>query len=85
MAQMERKLANRHERRREQYFERRGKSPAEFCATWNVSRSTFEEWKRRGIGPALIQPIKGGRIIISEDAEREWAAKATTLAAAIAG
>jgi hypothetical protein len=54
---------------------RLGKSPAQFCEAYGISRSTFEEWRRRGLGPAELQPIPGGRIIISEQAEREWLAK----------
>jgi hypothetical protein len=60
---------------------RLGKSPTEFCAAYGISRSTFEEWRRRGLGPAELQPIPGGRIIISAAAEAEWLAKRSTLAA----
>jgi hypothetical protein len=62
---------------------RAGKSPAEFCAAYGISRSTFEDWRRRGLGPAELQPIPGGRIIITEEAETAWKAKATSLAAAV--
>jgi hypothetical protein len=79
MAQAKRK--NRHERRREAHYERRGKSPAEFCATYGISRSTYEEWQRRGIGPAVLQPIPGGRVIITDQAEADWLAKRTAFAA----
>jgi hypothetical protein len=58
-----------------------GKSPAQFCETYGISRSTFEEWRRRGLGPAELQPIRGGRIIISAAAEAEWLAKRSALAA----
>jgi hypothetical protein len=63
---------------------RKGKSVAEFCAAWGVSRSTFEEWRRRKppLGPAELQPIPGGRIIITEQAEAEWAAQRTAQPAA---
>jgi hypothetical protein len=54
---------------------RLGKSPAQFCEAYGISRSTFEAWRRAGLGPAELQPIRGGRIIISEQAEREWLAK----------
>ena len=63
---------------------RLGKSVDEFCAAYGVSRSTFETWRRQGLGPAEIQPVKGGRIIISEEAEAQWKAKFTTLASVVA-
>jgi hypothetical protein len=62
---------------------RLGKSVAEFCTSYGVSRSTFETWRRRGLGPAELQPIKGGRIIISEESETEWKRRHTTLAGVI--
>jgi hypothetical protein len=64
-------------------IKRTGKSVAEFCASIGVSRSTFETWRRRGIGPAELQPIRGGRIIITEQAEQQWREKFTALAAVI--
>jgi hypothetical protein len=42
------------------------------CCKNRVSRSTFETWRRRGIGAAKLQPIPGGRIIISQEAEDAW-------------
>jgi hypothetical protein len=65
---------------------RKGKSVAQFCAAYNISRSTFEEWRRRKppLGPAELQPIPGGRIIITEQAEADWAAQRTAQPAAIA-
>jgi hypothetical protein len=62
---------------------RTGKSVAEFCASLGVSRSTFETWRRRGVGPAELQPIPGGRIVITDTAEQEWRAKFTGIAAVI--
>jgi hypothetical protein len=59
---------------------RKGKSVAEFCHSWGVSRSTYEDWQRHEppIGPAILQPGgKGSRIIITEQAEAEWASKRT--------
>jgi hypothetical protein len=58
-----------------------GKSVTEFCASYQISRSTFEAWRRAGLGPAELQPIKGGRILITTEAEREWKLKHTALAA----
>jgi hypothetical protein len=63
---------------------RLGKSVDEFCSAYGVSRSTFETWRRQGLGPAEIQPVRGGRIIISEEAEAQWKAKFTTLASVVA-
>ena len=51
---------------------RAGKSVAEFCAAYNISRSTFDNWQRRGVGPAVLQPIPGGRKIITNAAEEAW-------------
>jgi hypothetical protein len=62
---------------------RLGKSPAEFCEAYGISRSTFEEWRRRGLGPAELQPIAGGRIVITQEAEDAWKAKHSALAAVI--
>jgi hypothetical protein len=59
---------------------RTGKSVTEFCASIGISRSTYETWRRRGIGPGELQPIPGGRIIITEEAEAAWRAKYTALA-----
>jgi len=59
---------------------RTGKSVAEFCASIGISRSTFEVWRRQGLGPAELQPIPGGRIIITEQAEDEWRRRHTTVA-----
>lgn len=62
---------------------RAGKSPAEFCAAYGISRSTFEDWRRRGLGPAELQPIPGGRIIITEAAEAAWLAQRIAPAAVV--
>jgi hypothetical protein len=60
---------------------RAGVSPAEFCERYGISRKTFERWRRLGLGPAEVQPIPGGRIFISEQAEKEWLARHTAMAA----
>jgi hypothetical protein len=52
---------------------RAGKTIAEFCAAYTISRSTFENWRRKGIGPAVLQPGgRGGRGIITAEAEDAW-------------
>jgi predicted site-specific integrase-resolvase len=60
---------------------RAGFSPAEFCERYGISRKTFERWRRLGLGPAEVQLIPGGRIFISEQAEKDWLAKRTAMAA----
>jgi hypothetical protein len=60
---------------------KRGKSVAQFCTSWGVSRSTYETWRRLGVGPREIQPVANGRILISEEAELEWATRRAALAA----
>jgi hypothetical protein len=63
-------------------FKRASKSIAEFCRSHGVSRRTFENWRAAGVAPALTQPIPGGRILISEQAEQAWLLKYTEFAAA---
>jgi hypothetical protein len=59
-----------------------GLSPAQFCRRYQISRSTFEAWRRAGCGPAELQPQgKGGHIRITEQAEREWLQRRTAFAA----
>jgi hypothetical protein len=65
-------------------IKRGSKSVAEFCETHGISRSTYEAWRRLGVGPREIQPVPGGRILISEQAELEWLAKRAALAAVAA-
>jgi hypothetical protein len=61
---------------------RLGKSVDEFCAAYGISRSTFETWRRARppLGPAELQPIPGGRIIITEEAEAAWKERHTAIA-----
>jgi transposase-like protein len=58
---------------------RSGKSIAEFCAAYGISRSTFESWRRKGLGPNEIQLVPKGRVIITEEAEEIWKNKHTIL------
>jgi hypothetical protein len=56
---------------------RRGKSVAEFCETWGISLSTFENWQRRGVGPRVVQPAgPGGRRLITDEEETRWGEQA---------
>jgi hypothetical protein len=58
-----------------------GKSVFQFCSDYGISRSTFEAWRRAGVGPAELQPVKGGRVLITSEAEEAWKQKHTQLAA----
>jgi hypothetical protein len=63
---------------------RASKSVAQFCADYHITRRTFEHWVAKGIGPAITQPAgRFGRIVISEQAERDWLAKHTAITNAI--
>jgi hypothetical protein len=63
---------------------RAGKSIAEFCRSYGISRSTWNNWQKKGIGPAVTQPAgPRGRVLITEEAEAEWKRRYTTLAAVI--
>jgi hypothetical protein len=65
-------------------LERANKSVRQFCEAYHISRRTFEVWVKKGIGPAITQPAgRNGRIVISEQAERDWLSKHTALANAI--
>ena len=67
--------------RDEPLVERAGKSVAEFCYAYGISRSTFNNYQKRGVGPAMTQPVPGGRVIITPEAEHAWKACHTALAA----
>jgi hypothetical protein len=62
---------------------RGGKSIQEFCVSYGIGRSTFNNWRRKGLGPAVTQPVPGGRVLITEEAEAEWKRRFTALAATI--
>jgi len=51
---------------------RGSKSINEFCASHGISRKTFDNWVKAGKGPRLLRPVPGGRILITDDAERDW-------------
>lgn len=50
--------------------ERRAYSVAEFCASYNVSKSTFYKMARNGTGPRLMRV--GERTLVSVEAADEW-------------
>jgi hypothetical protein len=55
-----------------------GKTPDQFCDTWGISRSTWNNWQKRRTGPAVTQPAgPRGRQIITPEAEAEWARQYT--------
>jgi hypothetical protein len=64
-------------------IKRAGKSIAEFCRSYDISQSTFHNWRKLGLAPAVTQVISHGRALISEESEREWLARHTTIADAI--
>lgn len=46
----------------------------EFCRRWNISHSTFYNWRRAGVAPVVTQPAgPGGRAFISTENEAIWA------------
>jgi len=54
----------------------------QFCEKWDISRSTYEGWRKAGRAPAELQPMgPGGRIFITAEAERAWVAARTGPAA----
>jgi hypothetical protein len=62
---------------------RAGKSIAEFCQAYGISRSTWNNWQKAGLGPAVTQPVPGGRVLITAEAEDEWKRRHTAIAATI--
>jgi hypothetical protein len=63
---------------------RAGKSISEFCQAWNISRRTFDNWRKRGLAPGVVQPGgPGGRAIITPQSEEAWARRHTTIAGII--
>lgn len=51
-------------------MERSALSPAEFCASHGVARTTFYELIKQGRGPRLMKV--GRRTLISQEAAAEW-------------
>jgi hypothetical protein len=61
-----------------------GKTITQFCRDWDIGKATFYLWKKQGLAPAVTQPAgPGGRALITPASEAAWAARHTTLAAAI--
>jgi hypothetical protein len=57
-----------------------GKTVDEFCAAWDISRGTYDKWKKLGRGPVELQPGgPGGRVIITPASEAEWQRRHTGL------
>ena len=52
--------------------ERAGKSIAEFCAAYGISRATFANWRKDGLGPACTQVVPRGRVLITQASEDQW-------------
>jgi hypothetical protein len=46
-----------------------------FCIRHNMSRASYYNRRRRGLAPVEVQPVPGGKIPITEAAEREYDAK----------
>jgi predicted short-subunit dehydrogenase-like oxidoreductase (DUF2520 family) len=61
-------------------LKRAGKSIAEFCIAYGVCRATFDTWRKRGLAPALTQPIPRGRAVITQESEEAWKRQHTALA-----
>jgi hypothetical protein len=52
---------------------RAGKTIAEFCRAYGFSRRTFDNWRKKGIGPAVTQPAgPGGWGLITPENEDAW-------------
>jgi hypothetical protein len=53
--------------------EHKGKTPAQFCRDWGISRRCFDKWKVKGVGPRVFQPggPGGWQVILPED-EQAW-------------
>jgi len=63
---------------------RTAKTIREFCEAYNVSRATYYLWRKRGVGPHVLQPGgRRGRVIIPTEAEIAWRERHTALAGII--
>jgi hypothetical protein len=63
--------------------ERAGKSIAEFCAAYGISRATFANWRKDGVAPACTQVVPRGRVLITQESEDQWKRAHTAIANAI--
>jgi hypothetical protein len=59
-------------------------SVAGFCSRKGISRATYYNLRKRGCGPREVQPVPGGRIVITPEAERDWEKRFSKPAAAAA-
>jgi len=53
--------------------ERNAYTVAQWCAAWNLSRSTFYSMQRKGVGPEML--YVGNRALVTVEADRAWAEK----------
>jgi hypothetical protein len=61
-------------RRKQTAVKHKFKTRAEFCRDWNISLSTYDIWKRKGLGPREWQPGgPRGIVWITPEAETAWA------------
>jgi hypothetical protein len=64
---------------------RTAKTIREFCEAYNVSRATYYLWRKRGVGPHVLQPGgRRGRVIIPLESEIAWRERHTAIATATA-
>jgi hypothetical protein len=48
-----------------------------FCRRHNISRGTFYNYLRLGIGPAIVQAMPRGKVVITPEAEAAYDARHT--------
>jgi hypothetical protein len=54
-----------------------------FCFRKRISRSSYINYRKLGVGPAETRAVPGGRVIITKEAEAAWDRAHTALASAI--
>jgi hypothetical protein len=60
--------------------DRPGRTIAEFCAAYDIGRSTWYDWASKGLTPQVLQPAgPKGRAFITPEAEAAWKAQHTGL------